>query len=283
MSLRTVSFSLAGLACALALGGCPKPRTSAATQPTPAAFDATGSDPAAVALVDAAVAALGGPDAWTKLKELKFTVTYKDGETVKATFEHAWDRWNGRHYFVTPVTSTLGGKAEDVQYQEVKHDLFDLEAKPWAAQGGREAGSRADAEAMAKIATQRLTDDVYFLVMIYKLKDPGVKLAIDNAQITVEGSDKCQPSCTSVKVSFDPAVGKDTWFVNINNDTKAIEVLEKQMGGGRIGYGISNWIEAGGLKWPTRFQNLGLKTEIIEYSDVAVGSPDDTTYMPQVR
>jgi len=55
------------------------------------------------------------------------------------------------------------------------------------------------------------------------------------------------------------------------------------MGAGRLGYEISGWVEAGGLKWPTRFQNLGLKTEVIEYSDVAVGSPDDTTYMPQVR
>jgi hypothetical protein len=114
------------------------------------------------------------------------------------------------------------------------------------------------------------------------MKDPGVKLSIDNAQITVEGSTTCQPSCTSVRIWFDAAVGRDVWYANFNNDTKVLEVIEKQIGGGRIGYSVSEWVEAGGLKWPTRFQNLGLKTEIIEYVDVAVGSPDDATYMPSV-
>lgn len=283
MSARFASSLALALALAAAGTGCGKPRTAAATQPTPVAFDPAASDPKAVELVDAAVTALGGGVAWEGLKELKFTVTYKDGETTKAQFQHSWDRWNGRHYFVTAVTSTLGGKPEDVQYQEVKYDLFDLDAKPWAAQGGRPAATRADAEAMAKVARGRLTEDLYFLAMVHKLKDPGVKLSIDNAQVTVAGSDKCQPSCTSVKVSFDPAVGKDTWFVNINNDSKLPEVIEKQMSGGRIGYELGNWVDAGGLKWPTRFQNLGMKAEVIEYSDVAVGSPEDETYMPSIQ
>lgn len=282
MLLRTASFLFGGLACVLALGGCPKPRTSAATQPTPAAFDAAASDPKAVELVDAAVAKLGGDAAWQNLKELQFTVKYKDGETTKATFQHAWDRWNGRHYFVTPVPNPE--KAGSTMLQEVKHDLFDLDAKPWAAVNGIVAGTRDQAVDMAKLARQRLTEDLYFLAMVHKLKDPGVKLTVDNAQITVEGSTTvCQPSCTSIKISFDPAVGKDTWYANFNNDSKELQVLEKQVGGGRIGYEVSGWVEAGGLKWPTRFQNLGLKTEVIEYSEVEVGSPEDTTYMPQVQ
>lgn len=263
----------------LALAGCPKPRTSAATQPSPTTPIA--SDPKAVELVDAALASLGGLPAYEGMKELSFTVKYKDGDAVKAHFMHKWDRWNGRHYFATPVPNSE--KPGEIMLQEVKHDLFDKDAKPWAAVDGREAGSREQANEMANIATTRLEEDLYFLAIVYKLKDPGVKLDIDNAQITVEGSTACQPSCTSIKVSFDPSVGRDVWYVNINNETKQVQVLEKQMGGGRIGYEIGNWVDAGGLKWPTRFQNLGLKAEIIEYSDVAVGTPDDTTYMPQVR
>lgn len=269
-----------GAVCAVALTACPKPRTSAATQPTPAAFDPAGSDPKAVELVDAAVAKYGGPAAWEGLKELKFTVKYKDGDTVKAHFQHAWDRWNGRHYFATPVPSAEN--PAEMNLQEVKHDLFDADAKPWAAVNGTVAGTRDQANEMAKVAKQRLKEDLYFIAMIHKLKDPGVKLSIDNAQITVEGSDACQPSCTSVKISFESGVGTDIWYANFNNDTKELQVIEKGMGSGRIGYQVSGWVESGGLKFPTRFQNLGLKTEIIEYSEVAVGSPDDSTYMPSV-
>lgn len=276
---RPVIFAL-GAVCALALTACPKPRTSAATQPTPAAFDAAASDPKAVELVDAAIAAHGGADGWVNLKELRFTVQYKDGDTVKAQFEHAWDRWNGRHYFATPVPSADDPKV--MRLQEVKHDLFDKDAKPWAAVDGDAGGTRDQANSMAKTAGQRLTEDLYFLAMIHKLKDPGVKLSIDNPEITVEGVSVCQPSCTSVKISFDPAVGKDVWYANFNNETKALQVIEKAMGSGRIGYEVSEWVEAGGLKWPTRFQNLGLKTEVIQYTDVKVGSPDDATYMPSV-
>jgi hypothetical protein len=267
--------------CVLALAGCPKPRTSAMTQPTPAAFDAAASDPKAIELADAIIAKYGGAAAWDAVKELSFTVKYKDGDEVKAHFQHKWDRWNGRAYFATPVP--LADPPGEMGIQEVKHDLFDLEAKPWAAVNGQPAGTRDQAVEMAKTARQRLQDDHYFLTLIHKLKDPGVKLTIDNAQITVEGSTMCQPSCTSLKVSFDPAVGKDTWYVNINNDTKEVQVIEKQMGSGRIGYELSGWLEAGGLKFPGRFQNLGLKTEIVEYSEVAVGSPDDSTYMPTVQ
>src|SRR5687767_7368241 len=103
--------------CFLALlaSGCPKPRTSAATQPTPVAFDPAGSDPKALAVVDAGVNALGGKANWDKLKELKFTVKYKDGDVLKAQFEHAWDRWNGRHYWATVDMATTKGKPDEVR------------------------------------------------------------------------------------------------------------------------------------------------------------------------
>ncbi len=283
MYVRTASSWLLGVALVAGAAGCPKPRTSAATQPTPAAFEPAQSDPKAIEVVDAGVAALGGAASWEKLKELSFMISYKDGEEVKGQFQHSWDRWNGRHYFVTPIGSTLGGKPEDVQYQEVKYDLFDPDAKPWAASGGQVAGMRKDAEDLAKIARSRLSEDLYLIAIVHKLKDPGVKLSVDNAQVTVADSDKCQPSCTSIKVSFDPAVGKDTWYVNFNNDSKLPEVIEMQKGGGRIGYAIGGWTDAGGLKWPTKLQNLGLKAEVIEFSDIAVGEPEESTYIPTLQ
>lgn len=265
---------------AFLLAACPKPRTSAATQPTPVAFVPTQSDPKALELVATAHTKLGGYDKWETLKELKFSVKYKDGDATKAEFRHSWDRWNGRHYWVTVDMTTTGGNPDDVKYMEVKHDLFDKDATPWAAYGGAPLATRADGVKQAKIAGDSLTQDLYFLALIYKMKDPGVKLSVDNAEVTIADSDVCKPSCTTIKVSFDPAVGTDTWFVNFNNESKLPEVIEQQRGAGRIGYQLSDWVDAGGLKWPSKMQNLGLKTEIIHYSDIAVGNPDDSTYVP---
>ncbi|HVK72239.1 MAG TPA: hypothetical protein VM734_02925 [Kofleriaceae bacterium] len=267
--------------CTLALAGCPKPRTSAATQPTPAAFDPAQSDPAAVAVVDAGVAALGGADKWTNLKQLRFTIAYKQDGQTKARFEHAWDRWNGRHYFVTADQATVGGKPEDVKYIEVRYDLFDKDAVPSASQGGK-AAMRADAAKLAGDARRHLDQDLYMLAIIYKLKDPGVRLAVDNAEVVVPDSEVCKPSCTSVKVTFDPAVGKDTWYVSFNNETKLPQVIEMQKGAGRIGYELQGWVDAGGLKWPTRLQNLGYKGEVIELGDIRVGEPEEELYVPAV-
>jgi hypothetical protein len=44
-----------------------------------------------------------------------------------------------------------------------------------------------------------------------------------------------------------------------------------------------DWVDAGGLKWPGKLQNLGLKTEIVLYTGIAVGEPDDATYQPTLQ
>src|SRR5688572_10818239 len=84
------------VASALA-AGCPKPRTSAATQPAGLAFDPAASDAKALETADAMIAALGGYDKWNAVKELSFEVKIKVGEDLKLWGIHSWDRWNGRH------------------------------------------------------------------------------------------------------------------------------------------------------------------------------------------
>lgn len=265
----------------LAVAGCPKPRTSAATQPTPAAFDPSQSDPAAIAVVDAGVAALGGAEAWGKLKELRFTIKYTQDGKLQAQHTHHWDRWNGRHRFQNTDLASLGGDPDDVRIADVRYDLFDKGATPTAYYAGN-AVSRKEGVEFMTAARGSLVQDLYFVAMIYKLEDPGVILKLDNAQIVVPDSEACKPSCTAIKVTFDPAVGRDTWFVNYNNETKLPEVIELQKGAGRVGYHLTGWTESGGLKWPGALQNIGLPAEIIKVEGVKVGEPDDATYMPSV-
>jgi hypothetical protein len=267
------------------LAACPKPRTSAATQPSPAMFDVSKSDPKAIAVVDAGIAALGGYANWEKLKELRFGITYNlDGE-VKAVYEHAWDRWNGRAYFAATQMATTHGKPEDVKVLEIKHDLFDKDKKPWVAYDGGEL-MRSEAASNAKTATKQLTADLWYIAAIYKAKDPGVILAVENAEIriaddTVEACKKA--GCTSIKVTFEKGVGTDTWILYYDNETHLPMVMELVQGGGRIGYLFSDWVESGGLKWPGKLTNIGHKGEIYELDGIKVGEPEDETYEVQVR
>lgn len=280
-------MKLAVVAAVLAvplLAACPKPRTSAATQPSPVAFDVAKSDPKAIAVVDAGLTALGGYENWDKLKELRFTATYSlDGE-MKSQFAHSWDRWNGRANVRVTIMETTHGKEEDIQYLEVKQDLFDQDKQPWAAADGGEL-MREDARKRAKAAATQLASDLYQFALIYKIKDPGVILALDNAEIHIadESVVACKPSCSSVKVTFEAGVGTDTWFVYYNNESHLPEVIEQQKGAGRIGFLLGGWTDAGGLKWPGTMQNIGLKGELYTFSGIKVGDPDDNRYEVQVR
>lgn len=266
----------------LASAGCPKPRTSAATQPTPVAFDPAQSDAAAIAVVDAGVAALGGAAKWTSVKELKFTIKYTQDGKLLSERSHSWDRWNGRHRWQNVDVASLGGDPDDVRVADVRYDLFDKHLTATASYAGTSVDRKTGAK-YAESARQSLVQDAYFVAMVYKLEDPGVVLKLDNAAVTMPPTvEACKPSCTSVKVTFDPAVGTDTWFVNYNNETKLPEVIEQQKGPGRVGFHLTAWTESGGLKWPGELHNIGLPGEVILLEDVQVGDPDDATYMPSV-
>ncbi|MCB9571281.1 MAG: hypothetical protein H6709_04245 [Kofleriaceae bacterium] len=266
-------------AAALAGGACGPGRTAAATQPTPAAFDPAQSDPAALEIVDASVAALGGAEHWQAIKQLQFDVKYTMDGQLKSWYRHAWDRWNGRHNFQSADLATDDGKPGSMKWMEVFYDLFDDDAKPHATYGGKEV-AREDAIRFRGDARTRLSEDGYYLTLLYKQRDPGVMLHVEGEVKDVEGT--CNPGCTTVKITFDPAVGKDTWYVNYNTSTKLPEVIEKEGPQGRLGFKITDWAEAGGLRWPAKIQNIGLPGEVFEFSDIKVGDPDDRLYVPQV-
>ncbi len=271
------------LAAVPLLAACPKPRTSAATQPTPVAFDVAKSDPKAIAVVDAGVAALGGVAPWEALKELHFEITYKHDTQVIRQNEHWWDRWNGRHYYVGTDVSTLGGNPDEIKAFTIKQQLFG-DGVPWAAYDGGEL-TRGDGAKQAKQAKQHLYADAYYLAGVYKLKDPGAILSVENAEVKMPPEiDACKPSCVSIKVTFEAGVGTNTWFFNFNNETKLPEVIEEPRGAsGRIGYRFKDWVEVGGLKFPGTLQNIGMPGEVFTFSGMKVAEPDDMRYEVQVR
>jgi hypothetical protein len=278
--MKRIALALA--LAALAASGCGAKRTAAASQPTPAAFDATKSDPKALATVDAGLTALGGYDKWTAVKELDFDLKYHADGKLQGWFKHKWDRWNGRHRFAMGDAGSLGGDEDKVAWIDVRYDLYNDAVIPFAMYKGKPI-MEEDARKQVPTAKKNLWTNAYLLVLVYKVRDPGVILQDGGETKAVQGADDlCQPSCQSVKVTFDPAVGSDTWQIDYNATTHLPQMVEKILPQGRLAYRIDQWADAGGLKFPAKLTNVGLNTEYYEFLDVGTGEPRDSDFDPPI-
>ena len=66
--------------------------------------------------------------------------------------------------------------------------------------------------------------------------------------------------------------------MHFNKNTAIPEIIEQQTSRGRLGYRLSNWVDAGGLKWASTLTNVGLAGEVFEFTNISVGEPTDSAY-----
>lgn len=183
---RVVSRLATGLVC-FTLGA------AAAVGPDAAAAE---RDPRAVALAERCLEAMGGRSALEATRFLRFDFF--------GFRTHHWDRHTGRH--------RLEGQGRDGVRYVVLQNLDSREGRVWLdgeEVAGEEAAKRLEAAYGAWI------NDTYWLLMPYKLLDPGVNLEAAGEE-TVDGVvyDK-------VKLTFD-GVGLtpgDTYWAYLNRET----------------------------------------------------------------
>jgi hypothetical protein len=262
----------------LALCGCGPGRTTFAVHPSAApAFDRAGSDPKAVEIADRVIAAAGGQDKWAAAKQIRWSEAVASGDPGKppVTLDEAWDRWNGRHHLV------LHTAAGDII---VMRGLYDGHG---AAFGGGEGGmqklTKQETDHAIADARERWEFDATTLLIPFLLESPGVKLGMVGERPGEAG----QPALDELKMSFDP---KDqtrtlTYYVLVDRSTNQIQRLEIVKAGDpdtkRVGYKLASWVEVGGLKLPTVFQNVAFAGAVITYSSITVsGEPDERLYVP---
>lgn len=125
------------------------------------------SDPRAVELADRCLAAMGGAEAWDATRFLRFDFF---GFRL-----HHWDRYTGRH--------RLEGKTRDGHAYVVLHDVETREGRAWL--DGAELSGDAAKEWLQR-GYEAWINDTYWLLMPYKMRDPGVRLAYDGEE-TVDG------------------------------------------------------------------------------------------------
>jgi hypothetical protein len=166
------------------------------------------SDPKAVAVADQVMTALGGSDAWNAAHFLRFDFAVeKAGKTVFSR-SHTWDKWTGRY--------RLEGKDKaGIPYLT----LMNLHTKDGKAYKNGKELQGAEAKKALDSAHEAWVNDTYWLLMPYKMKDPGVILAYDAEKKL--GQDPCDV----VVLTFDHVglTPKDTYWVWVNKTTHLVD------------------------------------------------------------
>lgn len=224
MRLETVLGILLALAPTAAWAESAAPATQPAADSK--AFDPKKSDDKAIKLADKAIAALGGADKFDHIPCLVFTFTVeKDGKIV-ASRKHYWDKLHGRH--------RLEGGTKDGKRYVVLTDLRTQKGTAYLA------GVKVEGEAARDYivgAYNAFINDTYWLVMPFKMKDPGVILK-DAGSEEVDGV-KYQ----KVQLSFE-GVGltpKDVYWAYLNPDTGRMEKWAFVLGGEKKAPTVAEW------------------------------------------
>ena len=165
------------------------------------------SDPQAVKIADEVMAALGGKDAWDKTRYLRFDFGFtRDGKLQ--TRSHTWDKWTGRY--------RLEGLDAEGKPFVVLMNVNTREGQAWVE--GRKAGAE-DEKKRVERAYGAWINDTYWLLMPYKLRDPGVNLRYEGE--AAEGG----TTYDKLALSFDNVglTPKDRYWVWVNRGTKQVD------------------------------------------------------------
>jgi hypothetical protein len=169
---------------------------------------AEGSDPKAAAIADKVMTALGGQKAWEGTRFLRFDFAVdKEGKTLFSR-SHTWDKWSGRY--------RLEGTTKEGEPFVVLMNLNTKEGDAWR-KGKKLAGDEKKKALEDAFATW--TNDTYWLLMPYKLKDAGCNLSLVGEE-KQGGKVWDKLALTFENVGLTP---KDRYWVYVNRETGLVD------------------------------------------------------------
>lgn len=171
----------------------------------------TASDPKAIAVAERVMQALGGADAWNATRYLRFDFAVERGGKTLVRRAHTWDKWSGRYRV----------EAKDKDGKDLVVTM-NLNSKQGSATLG---GTPLAGDALKKElddAYAMWVNDSYWLLMPYKLRDPGVSLAY------VGEKKKGTDTWDEIALSFDKVglTPKDRYWVFVNRATGLVDRWE---------------------------------------------------------
>ena len=177
----------------------------------PASAAPPAADPKAVAVADRVMQALGGEDAWKAVRYLRFDFAVDRGGKTVMSRAHTWDKWTGRY--------RVEGKDKDGKDLVVTMNVNTKEGQA-ALAGAPLAGDAL--KAALDTAYAWWVNDMYWLLMPYKMRDPGVTLAMAGHE------EKGADSWDRVLLTFDNVglTPKDKYWVYVNTKTGLVDRWE---------------------------------------------------------
>ena len=223
MSWRHRAISLLAI-CGLAASA------SAQSRPAPPT-----SNPKAIAVAGKAMEALGGEAAWNNTHFLRFTFAVDRGGKTVVSRDHTWDKWTGRY--------RLEGVSKEGQKYVVLMNVNTKEGQAWS---DGKAADGEDKKKLLEMAYGAWVNDSYWLIMPYKMMDPGVVLAYEGE--TKEGG----AAWDKVRLTFD-SVGltpKDKYWAFVNRQTGLVDKWEYILNGDpgpAVAFSWKDWARHGAI------------------------------------
>jgi hypothetical protein len=192
------------LSC-LALAGTLAAASLAAQPP---AFDPSRSNAKSMAIADEVMKAMGGGEAWQQTRFLRFDFGVEAEGKARPPRSHWWDRQTGRY--------RLEGRTPEGDPYVVLMNLHTKQGSAWL-KGAKLEGE--EAKKYLERAFGAWTNDTYWLLVPYKLKDGGVQLGYDGE--LKKGAD----AWDKLVLTFDNVglTPKDKYWLFVNRRTHLID------------------------------------------------------------
>lgn len=213
----------------------------------PAAFDPSDSDEKAIEIADRVLAALGG-STWEKVHFIKFTYLLMQGETRRQERTHYWDRVKDRYRMEgpsrthKPVVAVVDHKTGNGKASLDGQLLFDDKAQKFI-----------------DIASKSFLDDSLWLLLPFRLKDPGARLRYDGEKlagpVTYDMITLRLPDTPNAKYRF---------YINrATNLIDSLAVVPKGANVSPVAFQWVDWEDVDGLKFSLRKTQSGGDVEIV--------------------
>jgi hypothetical protein len=217
-------------------------------------------------LADQVMQALGGAPAWSATRYLRFDFAVERGGKEIMRRAHTWDKWSGDYRLE-------GRRREDQKPYRVVMNLHTKEGAAWL-DGAPLAGD--DLKKQLENGYAAWVNDTYWLLMPYKLKDPGVTLALDGERR--EGGavwDKLLLTFDSVGLT-----PKDKYWAHVNRATRLVDRWEFVLKGEKgepTAFDWKGWRAYGSIQLASERVNPKDGTRIhFPVLDVPASVPEDT-------
>ena len=204
-------------------------------------------DPQAVEVAQEVLEALGGQQAWDAVRTVRFSF---------AGFRtHTWDKVTGQH--------RLEGKTRDGATYVVLSNVHDQGKGEGSAWKNGEETTGEERAKLLELAYGAWINDYYWLLMPYKLLDPGVNLALEGSE-ELDGQPHHKLRMTFEGVGLTPG---DTYWVWVDQESHRVTrwayVLESfEEGQEATAWTWEGWEQHSGVWLPTQHRLVGGDREL---------------------